>query len=534
MPAYTAADGNQTTIQALHDQAYVRDDDTLYVPAGTWRWRDTTRLNITKAITLQGMGIGQTIILDDGTADWIYGGLGNITLVPNKTTRVTGFSFRNGTRAIKSCNCFGISGANWDARRFRFDACEVYLPLTGWFLSTYNLLGVADNCDVTLAGNQFFVYIFNTTWNAHLYPSVWYGDASYIDTNHFGTDLFFFIETCTIRNIAAVYGATDAYSGARYVVRHCHLINTFVSCHGTESSGRFRGTRAVEAYENTIELNVLGAAGAGQAELVDARSGVYRIHHNTGTNFQHAQGLIGYKAQKMDYPFGFGQANGRSEWDVNEPGGPFDTGTCTAVPARTGWSIYMTDSGKAWAPNRWYGYTCENVATGKYAKVFSNTATTLELSTCGGFPNGDIEFTVGQQYRFWRCRQVLDQPGVSGGSLLSGDNPTPPPGWNNQTLDPSYAWGNSINGNPAPTSGNFGYAPIVPGVHFFDNTPPPPGENYQPYAYPHPLTTGAPPPPPPPPPPPMVTLAGRARAAFMRLRGWLFLPPAAPTNVRIE
>jgi hypothetical protein len=49
------SDGSSTNIQYIHDNLAV-DGDTIAIPAGTFSW--TTTLTITKAITLQGAGVG--------------------------------------------------------------------------------------------------------------------------------------------------------------------------------------------------------------------------------------------------------------------------------------------------------------------------------------------------------------------------------------------------------------------------------------------------------------------------------------------
>src|SRR6266478_6347127 len=56
-----ASDGSVTSIQTIHGTLAV-DGDTITLPAGTFTW--TTTLTISKAITLQGAGVGSTIIKD--------------------------------------------------------------------------------------------------------------------------------------------------------------------------------------------------------------------------------------------------------------------------------------------------------------------------------------------------------------------------------------------------------------------------------------------------------------------------------------
>ena len=85
------SDGSVASVQGLQNQ--VVNGDTITIPAGTFTWR--TRVTISKSITLQGAGIGQSIIKDavNGTP------LIQVGLVANKLTRITGIEFQDGGRA---------------------------------------------------------------------------------------------------------------------------------------------------------------------------------------------------------------------------------------------------------------------------------------------------------------------------------------------------------------------------------------------------------------------------------------------------
>ena len=56
------SDGSSTNIQYTHDNLAV-DGDTIVLPAGTFTW--ISGITITKAITLQGQGVGSTIVKDN-------------------------------------------------------------------------------------------------------------------------------------------------------------------------------------------------------------------------------------------------------------------------------------------------------------------------------------------------------------------------------------------------------------------------------------------------------------------------------------
>ena len=85
------SDGSSTNIQSIHD-TLAQNGDTITMPAGTFAW--TIGVHISKAVQLQGAGIGQTIILDAVQIDRLLG----VGLVAGNLTRITGIEFRDGGR----------------------------------------------------------------------------------------------------------------------------------------------------------------------------------------------------------------------------------------------------------------------------------------------------------------------------------------------------------------------------------------------------------------------------------------------------
>ena len=70
--------------------------------------------------------------------------------------------------------------------------------------------------------------------------------------NGLGSSQFLFIEDNIFTTTKPDHAMADAYAGARFVVRHNTIFNGIISNHGTESTGRARGGRAVEVYNNTF------------------------------------------------------------------------------------------------------------------------------------------------------------------------------------------------------------------------------------------------------------------------------------------
>src|SRR4029077_466685 len=103
------SDGSSTNVQYVHDNLAVVGD-TIAIPAGTFTW--TTGVAITKAITLQGAGVGLTIIKDYVQS----GSLISLALQPNLTSRLTGIEFQNGGRTAynNTPGWMHIDGSNTD------------------------------------------------------------------------------------------------------------------------------------------------------------------------------------------------------------------------------------------------------------------------------------------------------------------------------------------------------------------------------------------------------------------------------------
>src|SRR5882757_7248038 len=107
------SDGSAASVQGLQNAAL--NGDTITLPSGTFTW--TSRVTITKAIILQGTGVGSTIIKDDVQS----GSLISFALQPNLTSRLTGIEFQNGGRANYN-NVPGIihvDGSNTNGSQFR-------------------------------------------------------------------------------------------------------------------------------------------------------------------------------------------------------------------------------------------------------------------------------------------------------------------------------------------------------------------------------------------------------------------------------
>src|SRR5436190_573008 len=185
------SDGSSTNVQSIHD-TLAQNGDTITVPAGTFSW--TTRVNISKAVQLQGAGIGQTIILDAVQNDRLL----SIGLVAGNLTRITGIEFHDGNRVNE------------------------------------------------------WIYPYGSRWNG----GSW-GDGSWAAPANWGSPEFLFFEDNTIicSNTRIEGAITDCFGGARIVFRRNAVVGANIGNHGTESPGRSRSSRAMDIYLNQFSCN---------------------------------------------------------------------------------------------------------------------------------------------------------------------------------------------------------------------------------------------------------------------------------------
>jgi hypothetical protein len=451
--------------------ASAADGDTVTIPGGTASW--TRTLRVKRGITIQGAGVGSTIIKDSVQS----GSLLQVTLVAGKLSRITGIEFQDGGRTTYN-NVPGIihvDGSNTDGSQFRLDHNKFSVNGN---LEMDTVIGVADHNTFTTAGRGAFT-IFGDNWN-----NISGGDASWSAPCNFGSSQFFFIEDNTFTNTDTVQQAfaSDAYDGARFVFRHNNMVGMIIGDHGTESHGRGRGSRAFEVYNNTMDGNNVNIG------VVQSRSSTVLFHDNNVFNYwAYPTPHIRLEPYRCFFPFApWGGADGVNVWDVNSPTVYF-TGTAAANNS----GLTVTVSGANWTPNQWGGYTlrrttnaCSSTAQ-NWSEIRSNTSNTITYTSATFGP--EMTICAGDSLEIRKVLHLLDQPGRGQGSLITGNPPVPPAGWNNQVTEPCYAWNNSPQ-SPVFTPNT---AIVRANKHYFDNTPMP---RYTPYVYPHPLVNSVRPP----------------------------------------
>ena len=215
-----------------------------------------------------------------------------------------------------------------------------------------------------------------------------FGDASYAAANSFGGPQQFYLENNTFTN---AFG-TDAdipggVGGGGRVTCRFNVFNGVTSAdactnHGTETTGRARGGRQMEAYGNSLictntsqGCNGFGIRGGTIVSWGNtyANSGGGQFHYYVATaNERRYRSVASW----------FG-CNGSAPWDINDGATTVGTYTITAYNAGV-----ITVSGTPWTagsfnfPSSLY-YVVFDEVTGAFAGIASNTNNSLTISWQG-------------------------------------------------------------------------------------------------------------------------------------------------------
>ena len=293
------------------------DGDTVAIPAGQCTW--TANVSVSKRLTIQGAGIGQTVLID-GMDKAPFPNVPQMFIwnIPDTgPARMTGISWRG--RGVQDPNNSGMIQIAGTASQFRMDHNE-FQP---WGTRAVNVFGyirgVIDHnvFDVSRA-NGFGLYVLHNSWNL---PGTDFGDASFAYPDTMGTAEALFVEDNTFTNDQSInpyYYANDGYMGGRVVYRYNTYTNAFWGSHGTETAGRWRGLRQFEIYNNTFTLS-----GVAYPSVIGVRGGVGVIFNNTltltgGAEINQIADLSNYRTTdpRDNSPWHF--CNGKNVWDGNQ------------------------------------------------------------------------------------------------------------------------------------------------------------------------------------------------------------------------
>lgn len=449
--------------------AAASDGDTVFIPAGTATW--TTQLFIIeKAITVRGAGTNDTVIIDE-----IPSRAPAISIRFTKPTglfRLTGIQIKGGeiARSENNTGTIRMQGSNLEFgnSKWRIDHC-FFNRQRGRPIGVYAWSGLIDNCtfDQNGAGGMLFDGRVPDTENK--------GHRSWATPVRWGTvDAGVYVESCYVTNII-VRAIIDGFTGARYVFRDNVCVNVAAENHGTESTGVFRSTRAMEVYRNRFHATTSGE----NAVLLRGGTALVFNNHVTGS-FPGLLRMANFR-DRDPYP-PYGMANGLNPWDLNDPV-LYGTGAHDG----TADSALLVVSTAAWVPNQWRGYHFINMRTGKSGQVQSNTGTTVTFFS-PIFPGNRVLWTAGDAFEIRKVIRALDGVGQGMGDFLVGGSNTPsvpptPVGWPHQADEPVHVWDNTgITG-----ISDSGMYTIVAGRTYVTT----PLAGYTPLSFPHPYAIGS-------------------------------------------
>lgn len=494
---YTAASCNQSDVNAVINGPTHKavNGDTINIPSGTCTW--TSQLVISVGITLIGNGTPNTLPSQFGAGTLnttindsapSSGPMINITgLTYGQTARVSSLIIQPATPTtilyspidfIGTCTSSGCPNLRVDNIDFTGWVQGPNGTAVAWMVRTDNAYGVMDHNTIPSYTNSTSILLANVNHSSWLGVGL-HGDNSFASADTFGATgesasniaaaMYFENNSLTTGMLDCDEApAGDPYSagGCRIVIRFNQQSWTSPSSifftHGTESGGRDRDTRQVEVYGNTA--NCSASAGCASA-VAGMRSGVGRFFGNTLTRTSPGfySGFISLNdARTFGQPFSpWATCDGNGTWDDND-GTTYYSGTYTGSTGVTtfvdstltsalttifGLSSWATNAATAGTP-----YSIVDTTQGFGAEISTSNGSTGVLTftttpVCNWGTQAPCTWTNGDTYQIKRATICIDQPGRSGGTLLSGNTPSPS-GWPGEVLDPYYEWDDS-----EPTTG---------------------------------------------------------------------------------
>lgn len=424
----TATSCNSGPVQAALDAAAA--GDTVVIPNGTCQW-DTT-VTTAKAITIQGMGQGVTVLRAGPGLVQIF-----VWTTPSSgLPRLTGLTIDNGVNGPDGhgdLTTVLITGAS---QNLRIDHVTGEVNRKAPIFKIENVLGLIDHSTFNVHNFAIPIYIF--------YGG--YGDSSWATPPTLGTASAFYIEDSTFTNTMGSQWifAVDGWRGQRVVYRKNVFNNIFVGNHGTETPGRSRGARHWEIYDNIAHVNTLffpsqfssrGGTGFIFDNVIDAGS---------GGGLNQAIDLQTYRSNPSNFE------NFYNIWSH------CDTRAITGI-TRSGTTATATvDTRGQGTPGFDSGGGDLTILSGSYAGdyvAFPINGNQIQFQVSSGLPASAGGTTYNTKYdghqdaTGYRC---TDQIGAGAGVLYSGDGSgvghLSPYVSNGQVLTPAYIYNNTLNG----------------------------------------------------------------------------------------
>jgi len=467
-----AASCSRADVSAAVDSAI--DGDRVHIPAGTCSW--TTNLTITKGISVIGAGEGQTIIQDNvpkGDASCAGGGpLMDWAVNTPYTFRISAMTIQGISTDPFICQK-GHIRMTGTATGVRVDHLTVDPAQTVGLFFLGGLIGVVDHYTYRGAFHNA-IRVEHTTW---LGVGA-YGDNSWAQPLTFGDVNALFIEDSTFTDTtggATVGNFTDAFSGARVVIRHNTFSSGNLTSHGADSDRRFRGTRQHEIYNNTFTFT----AAENPAFMAWIRGGTAVVFNNDITSPNGISAVV-QVVNCRDASAGCGGGPHYSPWgaageysisSITRSGSTASATTAASHGLVSGDSVRITGANETQ-----YNGTFSVTVTGGTTFDYTVSGTPATPAT------GTIKLTSPwDQNSNTDGYRAVDQPGAGTSNSISGD-PATPVAWVGNALDEIYVWNNTVNGasnNTVSASTN-----VVLNRDYYTGTARP---SYTSYTYPHPL-----------------------------------------------
>ena len=240
----SSADINTAMTAAATGTAWNTDGDRVVVPAGSCTW--TTKITVSKNITLVGNGAGSTIITCDPAIGATY-----CLDLGTTVSRVTAFTFQESGTITAIIRARG-QNVRIDNNTFTNNTSpftnRIGVHITGGTSINHPTVLLDHNTH-----NTERIYLqafdFNGDCGALCANTIWF-DASKLGTAG-GTGVVYIEDSVFIRG-ATVSGnnCTDEQYGGRKVVRFNTFTNCLVEVHSMQTNDR--GSRSWEVYENTF------------------------------------------------------------------------------------------------------------------------------------------------------------------------------------------------------------------------------------------------------------------------------------------
>lgn len=298
----TAADTSQTEVQNAVNRA--SDGDTVVIPKGSSTWKTKVSV-LNKSITLQGSGIGLTVITSGITT--LFHNAPLFVDATGKAVRVTGFTFiggpGDGEGFVEIISSSGFRVDHCDFQNLTKRGLEAYATATSY--------GVVDHCTFTkLSGTPQGVSVFGD------------GDAAWNRPLGLGVEeAAVYVEDCTFTWPSSGDSCVDIYSGGRLVFRHNVVTNCNIGSHGLDS-GAYRSAVSWEIYDNTstvtttLSRQFFFRGGTGVVYDNHITSSYGSISNNIEVTCYRATGtLIGDTTYSMYLPWG--HVTGSNPYDGN-------------------------------------------------------------------------------------------------------------------------------------------------------------------------------------------------------------------------